>query len=1072
MRNLEEQETVPETYENDRPLNYKEVIAEETEHLNQRSGFSKKTMFNALCLSGGGIRSASFCLGVMYGLARKKWLLNFDYLSVVSGGGFAGAFMARRLQYLFSSVEPTRPSVNQHNEIQKTLSSETFSDNHLLHLRRYSNYLTPTLGLFSLDSLTGALIFLRNFLINLLLIGLFAFAAISFINLLVQLPNLLPTGAPIAKNISELCLIGGFLFFIASYSIMLSETPKERLKNKIVATKGKSFLFLQNGLFFAASYLITIYFFINYNNEETLLSKNPSYQFSKIFGVTLIVFLFSALYPMLNDYLGFMPRNKKHNLSQSSVNLRSFLPHIWEGILAAILIIITIYFFNFTKIETLINPWKNQSKWIIILGPLIVAVLHKITQIGLLISISKFSDRELYREWVSRLMAARFQLPLVWGFLSFAILYSPELIELFKEILFSLDWQSEEAESSSAIVSFFKLIAAILGAASPFLALVTANKVEDISQSSSSLRLTILRLLTSSSLIIAATVTSILIISSVVSISNLTIVKKSSPTFISEYNYLKTIKTLKQKLSTEIKKSNSNRTSNICFSNTKETNLKASLSSDSTDKLSGKIFLNWLKKLSLDLEFYDKILMNQQFKSICTAQLNSLQIITEDIAELKREAKSFILAFLIAPILFGAFLYLLSLTIDINRFSAHDIYRNRLVRTFLGAARKPDDRNPDPYTQFDQHDDYLLANASHEFLQPMIQSDASGLENDSSIKAKGPLLIFNAALNSGNSSDLAWQERQSLPFSMSPLHVGSCLLKPKFKTIAGEISDNDTIRKDSKNKKQDGAYRRTEQFGGGLLTGEAMAISGAAFNSAMGHYSSPILTMLTTIFNLRLGVWLGNPTHKISWKKKFPGLAIFPIVREFFGRTTDTDQIINVSDGGHFDNLGLYEMLRRQCKLIVVCDAGADPEYKLSDLGKAVRLAKLDMDQQINVEFGKDHLSELADPNNSRYIGVANISYNTADSVKYGILIYLKAKYIPNLPPQVQSYFSLNPKFPHEPTTDQWFGESQFNAYFELGQHLSTELVSILQNQNLTDSLVSRKKLNKSVLTSLGKAKK
>src|SRR5258707_1168823 len=45
-----------------------------------------------LALSGGGIRSATFNLGVLQALARAKVLRNFDFLSTVSGGGYVGGF--------------------------------------------------------------------------------------------------------------------------------------------------------------------------------------------------------------------------------------------------------------------------------------------------------------------------------------------------------------------------------------------------------------------------------------------------------------------------------------------------------------------------------------------------------------------------------------------------------------------------------------------------------------------------------------------------------------------------------------------------------------------------------------------------------------------------------------------------------------------------------------------------------------------------------------------------------------------------------------------------------------------
>src|SRR3984885_14619570 len=80
-----------------------------------------------------------------------------------------------------------------------------------------------------------------------------------------------------------------------------------------------------------------------------------------------------------------------------------------------------------------------------------------------------------------------------------------------------------------------------------------------------------------------------------------------------------------------------------------------------------------------------------------------------------------------------------------------------------------------------------------------------------------------------------------------------------------------------------------------------------------------------------------------------PSFAINPLIEEAFGQTTDNRPYVYLSDGGHFENLGLYEMVRRRCRTIVVVDAGADPNCTLEDLGNAVR--KISIDLGVKVEF-------------------------------------------------------------------------------------------------------------------------
>src|SRR5439155_24732815 len=134
---------------------------------------------------------------------------------------------------------------------------------------------------------------------------------------------------------------------------------------------------------------------------------------------------------------------------------------------------------------------------------------------------------------------------------------------------------------------------------------------------------------------------------------------------------------------------------------------------------------------------------------------------------------------------------------------------------------------------------------------------------------------------------------------------------------------------------QVGAYRTSQTFGGAhsLSLGTAMAISGAAASPNMGYHSSPSVTFLMTMFNVRLGWWLGNPGPEgaLTFTHDGPAVAIRPLVEETFGLTTDNKKYIHLSDGGHFENLGLYEMVRRRCRFILISDAGRDPDFAFED---------------------------------------------------------------------------------------------------------------------------------------------
>ena len=174
-----------------------------------------------------------------------------------------------------------------------------------------------------------------------------------------------------------------------------------------------------------------------------------------------------------------------------------------------------------------------------------------------------------------------------------------------------------------------------------------------------------------------------------------------------------------------------------------------------------------------------------------------------------------------------------------------------------------------------------------------------------------------------NSQRLAWQERKAESFTVTPLAL---------RHRRGLATADRRIRR--------------QDHAAGISLGTALAISGAAASPNMGYNSSPLVTLLLALFNVRLGWWLGNPGPQGEpsyYRSDGPKIAIEPFIAEMFGLTTDDGRYVYLSDGGHFENLGLYEMIRRRCRCIVVSDAGCDPEYGFEDLGNAVRKIAIDL---------------------------------------------------------------------------------------------------------------------------------
>src|SRR4029453_2763112 len=214
-----------------------------------------------------------------------------------------------------------------------------------------------------------------------------------------------------------------------------------------------------------------------------------------------------------------------------------------------------------------------------------------------------------------------------------------------------------------------------------------------------------------------------------------------------------------------------------------------------------------------------------------------------------------------------------------------------------------------------------------------------------------------------------------------------------------------------------------------------MTISGAAVSPNMGASSKPALTFLLTLFNGRLGVWLGNPGQAGDqvWRRGHAAFGAKPLLNELTGRTNDRNPYFYLSDGGHFENLGLYEMVLRRCRYIVVSDAGCDPDYRFDDLANAIRKIRLDFG--IDIEFPSGiGIARSASGLCGARSAVGVIHYSAGDQgATDGVLLYVKATLCGDEPVDVTNYGIANPPFPHQSTTNQWFTEAQLESYRMLG---------------------------------------
>ena len=241
---------------------------------------------------------------------------------------------------------------------------------------------------------------------------------------------------------------------------------------------------------------------------------------------------------------------------------------------------------------------------------------------------------------------------------------------------------------------------------------------------------------------------------------------------------------------------------------------------------------------------------------------------------------------------------------------------------------------------------------------------------------------------------------------------------------------------------------------GGISLGTAMAISGAAASPNMGYFTTPATAFFMALFDVRLGWWMGNPRYPKKWQSAGPGLGLGYLLSEVLGQSDQQKGYVYLSDGGHFENLAVYELIKRRCRLIVACDVDCDSQYECENLLSLIEKARTDFGVRIEINY------EAIRPTDGRQSGANHVAgtiyYDPRNPNDTGTLIFIKAS-LPKkeaagvkpsdpaermLPDDVWHYAKLHAKFPHESTADQWFDELQFESYRALGEYIGNHAAS------------------------------
>jgi hypothetical protein len=921
------------------------------------------TRLAGLAFSGGGIRSATFNLGIVQALAEMKLLRDFDYLSTVSGGGYTGGWLSKwihqeggdvtRVEQAFEASLPRTPSP------AATPAQQPHSEPRAVQfLRRYSNYLTPKTGMFSADTWTLICTYLRNTLLNMTIL-LTLLAALFLLPRLV-LQAIMPALAADARQLWPLAALL-FLWPVGLIAFSISRTHGRRWSKGLVQTQGAvlgwicvplvlSGIFGSIGVWQVREPLDTFW----KNLPDSLLDL--AYGWLLLPGVAY--FAAWAVGWACAQY--FNRRDAARGGPGAGVAARvSWRAVGFEGLahLACAATALAVGSVLLLKGVSLIvdAPVKTHGDMngvgLATFGMPAMLSLFGIT-ITLMIGLVGRLYRDESREWWARQGAWTFILALSWLGLFAAAFYLPPL----------LDWSWNKYFAATTIGGLVTSVLTLLG--------LKAG-------SSKSTGPSVTKTPKHKELVALAAPYAF----SVLAIALLTTALQRAVAPVA------TVAQPKQLWS----------------------NLESYTGSSSAAAAPR-----------------GEALWQCTGTALKAQSVGKLRSVT-DACSMAVDLKLFLTCIAIGMVL--------AWRVDINKFSLYMMYRLRLVRAYLGATTPH--RAPHPFTGFDPEDDPPLSS----LLKQRRQAGCTA-------PLQRPYHLLNAAVNLVGGKELAWQTRKAANFVFSPRFCGFEL--PRM--------PDDRARRQLR-----GAFRPTAQYASKksplrdndavIKLGTAVAVSGAAVSPNMGYHSSAPLSFLMTLFNLRLGRWSPNPMREKVWRKPAPRIGLASILSELLGLTDAGARFLYLSDGGHFENLGVYELVRRRCRLIVVVDSSADSAQAFGDLGNAVRKCQTDFNIPIELNvrqirsFGADTPEGLSFVTGK--VRYSQVDGNDAHNKPYpdGILLYIKPTIVGRENAGVLNYSRVHPEFPHESTADQWFDESQFESYRILGYEAGRAALASIARQ-------------------------
>jgi hypothetical protein len=370
----------------------------------------------------------------------------------------------------------------------------------------------------------------------------------------------------------------------------------------------------------------------------------------------------------------------------------------------------------------------------------------------------------------------------------------------------------------------------------------------------------------------------------------------------------------------------------------------------------------------------------------------------------------------------------LYLAADLTSWSLHPFYKRRLCTAFALKRILPTDnltsaeRDRVQVPGGQAADDGIAVERDYDELVSLSKTDILG--------GDWPILVVCAAANVSDPGATP-HGRSVTSFTFSPYSIGGPLVGG-IRTGAFEAAFEDRKRDFS------------------LLT--AVAVSGAALSPSMGKMTRRPLTFLLALANVRLGVWIPNPRWVAGTKKAerrwFGRPRPSYLFRELLGRNHVDAKYLYVTDGGHYENLGLVELLRRGCTRIYCFDASGGESF--DELGDAIAIARSELNVEIDIDpspLSPEGTEKLARSDTVSGM-IRYLPQDRGGNVVTGTLVYSRNVMTEISPWDVHAYHDCDPTFPHNPTADQLYTDQKFEGYRVLGERAARHGIELMRKSD------------------------